>query len=53
VGQWYPNAGQIRRQGGPLVDSRDLQSISFYFQKIDITSISGGTEAMDDWQAIV
>jgi len=44
---------QNGQAGGPLVDSRDLQSISFYFQKIDIASISGGTEAMDDWQAIV
>ena len=41
---------QNGQAGGPLVDSRDLQSIYFYFQKIDITSISGGTEAVDDWQ---
>src|SRR5215471_13514758 len=38
---------QNGQAGGPLVDSRDLQSISFYFQKIDITSIPGGTEAID------
>ena len=44
---------QNGQAGEPLVDSRDLQSISFFFQKIDITSISGGTEAMDDWQVIV
>jgi len=40
---------QNGQAGGPVVDSRDLQAISFYFQKIDITSISGGTEAVDDW----
>jgi type VI secretion system secreted protein Hcp len=43
---------QNGQAGGPVVDSRDLQSISFYFQKIDIASLSGGTEAMDDWQVI-
>ncbi len=41
---------QNGQAGGPLVDSRDLQSIYFYFQKIDITSNTGGTEAVDDWQ---
>lgn len=41
---------QNGQAGGPAVDSRDLQSIFFTFQKIDITSISGGTEATDDWQ---
>lgn len=35
---------------GPPVDSRELHEISFYFQKIDITSVSGRTEAIDDWQ---
>jgi type VI secretion system secreted protein Hcp len=44
---------QNGQAGGPLVDSRDLQSIFFYFQKIDITSVSGGTEAIDDWEAKV
>lgn len=36
--------------GGPLVDSRELQTISFVFQKIDISSNTGGTDASDDWQ---
>jgi type VI secretion system secreted protein Hcp len=36
--------------GGPIIDSRDLQSISFTFQKIEIVSLSGGTQATDDWQ---
>ncbi len=44
---------QNGQAGGPPVDSRELQSIHFYFQKIDITSISGGTEAIDDWQLAV
>jgi type VI secretion system secreted protein Hcp len=43
---------QNGQAGGPLVDSRDLQAISFYFQKIDIMG-PGGTETIDDWQAIV
>jgi type VI secretion system secreted protein Hcp len=43
---------QNGQAGGPPVDSRELQSIYFYFQKIDITSVSGGTEAIDNWQII-
>ena len=39
----------LPQSGGPLIDSRELQEISLTFQKIDITSIPGGTEAMDDW----
>jgi type VI secretion system secreted protein Hcp len=35
--------------GGPVIDSRELQTITFTFQKIEITSNSGGTTAMDDW----
>jgi type VI secretion system secreted protein Hcp len=34
---------------GPVIDSRDLQSISFAFQKIEITSVTGGTSAADNW----
>lgn len=43
---------QMGEAGGPVVDSRDLQTISFAFQKIDITSNTGGTEAIDDWQVV-
>ena len=43
------NTGQ---SGGPLIDSRELETISFTFQKIEIASLSGGTHAADDWQAI-
>ena len=43
---------QNGQASGPAVDSRDRQTISFDFQKIDITSVSGGTEAIDDWQTI-
>jgi type VI secretion system secreted protein Hcp len=43
---------EIGQTGGPAVDSRTLQTISFIFQKIDIAS-SGGTEAMDTWQTTV
>ena len=43
---------QNSQAGGPLVDSRDLQTIYFYFQKIDIISNTGNTEASDDWQVV-
>jgi type VI secretion system secreted protein Hcp len=39
--------------GGPPVDSRELQTIAFVFQKIEITSTTGGTQASDDWEARV
>ena len=42
----------LPQSGGPIIDSRELTEISLTFQKIDITSISGGTEAVDDWNAI-
>ena len=41
----------LPQQGGPVIDSRELEEISLTFQKIDITSIPGGTEATDDWLA--
>jgi type VI secretion system secreted protein Hcp len=43
----------LPQSGGPVIDSRELQEISLTFQKIDITSIPGGTEAMDDWSVSV
>jgi type VI secretion system secreted protein Hcp len=39
--------------GGPLVDSGDLQTIAFVFQKIEITNLLAGTQASDDWEARV
>lgn len=39
----------LPQQGGPVIDSRELQAISFTFQKIEITSVTGGTSAMDSW----
>ncbi len=41
----------LPQEGGPVIDSRELEEISLVFQKIDITSIPGGTEATDDWSA--
>ena len=35
--------------GGPVIESRELQTITFTFQKIEITSTTGSTTAMDDW----
>jgi type VI secretion system secreted protein Hcp len=40
----------LPQSGGPVIDSRELQEISLTFQKIDITSIPGKNEAMDDWE---
>jgi len=36
-------------QGGPPVDSRRLDEVSFTFQKIEIVNLSGKTQASDDW----
>ena len=44
---------QIPQSGGPIIDSRELQEISLTFQKVDITSIPGKTEAMDDWESAI
>ena len=43
--QWM-NLGQLN---GPLIDSRELHEISFHFQKIEILSLTGHTEAIGDW----
>jgi type VI secretion system secreted protein Hcp len=39
----------LGQAGGPAVDSRELTVVSFTFQKIEITSVTGGTSATDDW----
>lgn len=44
---------QLPQQGGPVIDSRELEEISLTFQKIEITSISGGTTAIDNWNVAV
>ena len=41
----------LGQAGGPPVDSRDLQAITLTFQKIEITSVTGGTTAVDTWSA--
>jgi type VI secretion system secreted protein Hcp len=43
----------LGQAGGPPVDSRDLLQISLTFQKIEITSVTGGTSASDDWSTPV
>lgn len=40
---------QVSQMNGPLVDTRDLHEISFHFQKIEITSFIGHTEASGEW----
>ncbi|WP_035358988.1 type VI secretion system tube protein TssD [Edaphobacter aggregans] len=37
----------LPQAGGPVIDSRELQAIAFTFQKIEITSLTGGTSAAD------
>jgi type VI secretion system secreted protein Hcp len=36
--------------GGPAVDTRELQEVTFTFQKIEIESETGKTTATDEWQ---
>ncbi|HEY6414521.1 MAG TPA: type VI secretion system tube protein TssD [Edaphobacter sp.] len=43
----------LPQSSGPVIDSRELQEITLTFQKIDITSLPNGFEAIDDWQAKV
>jgi type VI secretion system secreted protein Hcp len=43
----------LPQQGGPVIDSRELEEISLTFQKIEITSIPGGTTATDTWNVNV
>jgi len=43
----------LPQSGGPVIDSRDLHVISFTFQKIEITSLTGGTSASDSWTVAV
>jgi type VI secretion system secreted protein Hcp len=43
----------LPQSGGPIIDSRELQEITLAFQKIDITSLPNGFEAIDDWSASV
>ena|SRR5271170_7018775 len=42
----------IGEKAGPIVDSRKLEAITLEFQKITVTSVTGGTTAVDDWEAI-
>lgn len=39
-------AGQV---DGPSIDTRSLHEISFHFQKIEIISLTGHTEAIGEW----
>lgn len=43
----------LPQSGGPVNDSRDLHVVSFTFQKIEITSLTGKTSATDDWTIAV
>ena len=40
----------IPANAGPVIDPRQLQEISMYFQKIEIVSLSGKTQTSDDWE---
>jgi len=39
----------VGQQDGPLLDTRNLHEISFHFQKIEIVSLTGHTEALGGW----
>jgi|SRR5208282_614605 len=39
----------IGEKAGPIIDTRELEVITLEFQKIVVTSVTGGTTATDDW----
>lgn len=43
----------LGEKAGPIIDSRELEVIVLEFQKITVTSVTGGTSASDDWEANV
>jgi len=43
----------LPQQGGPVIDSRELEEIALTFQKIEIASIPGSTTATDTWNVAV
>lgn len=45
--------GSVHRgeKNSPVIDTRELERITLEFQKITITSLTGGTTATDDWEA--
>lgn len=43
--QWV----QVNQQDGPMVDTRNLHEISFRFERIEIVSLTGHTEAAGEW----
>jgi type VI secretion system secreted protein Hcp len=45
----FDGSVQFGEKGGPVIDTRELESISLVFQKITITSVTGDTTTTDDW----
>jgi len=43
----------IGEKAGPIIDARELERITLEFQKITVTSVTGGTTASDNWIASV
>jgi type VI secretion system secreted protein Hcp len=39
----------IGEKAGPIIDTRELEVITLEFQKIVVTSVTGGTTATDNW----
>jgi type VI secretion system secreted protein Hcp len=39
----------IGEKAGPIIDTRELEVITLEFQKIVVTSVTGGTTASDNW----
>ena len=42
----------LGEKAGPIIDTRELEVITLEFQKITVTSVTGGTTATDDWEAV-
>jgi type VI secretion system secreted protein Hcp len=46
----FDGSVQLGEKDGPVVDTRELERIEFEFQRITVTSVTGGTTAIDDWE---
>jgi type VI secretion system secreted protein Hcp len=45
----FQDSVQIGQEGGPVVDSRELEQISLTYQKLEMANIPGKTSVADAW----
>jgi type VI secretion system secreted protein Hcp len=48
----FDGSVHLGEKGGPVVDDRELTVVEFVFEKITVTSVTGGTTASDDWVSV-